>query len=137
MDLPTPFTFFLWPHSIPSISIFYFFLSVCATPPDHLISTGAAPPLLCLHHSAARAAPEDDIARPPASLLGLHLCKEMIESGVIKLGEKQTNSEVSALLGRILSAVGYQPRLPILGVFRSVSLQPRRVPSLQCKLFMV
>ncbi|KAJ4883183.1 ATP synthase subunit beta-3 [Raphanus sativus] len=62
---------------------------------------------------------------------GNDLYREMIESGVIKLGEKQSeskcqdvllfidnifrftqaNSEVSALLGRIPSAVGYQPTL--------------------------
>ncbi|CAI7878240.1 unnamed protein product [Closterium sp. NIES-53] len=56
---------------------------------------------------------------------GNDLYKEMIESGVIKLGDKQdvlffvdnifrftqANSEVSALLGRIPSAVGYQPTL--------------------------
>ncbi|KAF2310876.1 hypothetical protein GH714_018058 [Hevea brasiliensis] len=42
---------------------------------------------------------------------GNDLYREMIESGVIKLGDKQANSEVSALLGRIPSAVGYQPTL--------------------------
>ncbi|KAK3012432.1 hypothetical protein RJ639_010355 [Escallonia herrerae] len=42
---------------------------------------------------------------------GNDLYREMMESGVIKLGDKQANSEVSALLGGIPSAVGYQPTL--------------------------
>jgi F0F1-type ATP synthase beta subunit len=39
----------------------------------------------------------------------------------------QANSEVSALLGRIPSAVGYQPTLATdLGMFKNVLLQPTK-----------
>merc|ERR1711974_501957 len=47
----------------------------------------------------------------------------------------QANSEVSALLGRIPSAVGYsQPSPPIWVGFRNVSPPPRRVLSHRCRL---
>jgi F-type H+-transporting ATPase subunit beta len=46
----------------------------------------------------------------------------------------QAGSEVSALLGRIPSAVGYQPTLAEeMGTYRSVSLRRRKDRSLRCR----
>ncbi|GIT72642.1 MAG: hypothetical protein Ct9H300mP28_24560 [Pseudomonadota bacterium] len=48
----------------------------------------------------------------------------------------QAGSEVSALLGRIPSAVGYQPTLSTeMGNFRSVLPQPTKDQSLLCRQY--
>merc|ERR1711966_576601 len=48
----------------------------------------------------------------------------------------QAGSEVSALLGRIPSAVGYQPTLPLIWVdYKNVLLPPERDPLHLSKLF--
>ncbi len=47
----------------------------------------------------------------------------------------QAGSEVSALLGRMPSAVGYQPTWPLRwALCRSASPPPARVPSPRCRL---